>query len=692
MEEEILKLDIPFLKILEADDDLMLVELRLLHEGINRNNCDIDHECVLKSLPTIFNKYIIYRYANPYFKNDFDEHNRSQTDTSMEIAGHIPESSDVKFIQDNDKNYLVMQGIISKRYQPSVFEIIKNRGGEIKVSIEIGLVDSYKQANGIIVVKEFKFLGVTLLGEGFVEGIEGSKMNVVKYSIQDVENDYLHFSLNYKIPDKVKENSEFGLRLRKEHSRGGTSSGVAMAKYLIENKDASYGKVKKISEYFSKHSADISNTSNSPSNEYISNLIWGGKGSQEWVKNILENYEKEANVIMNSIGSKELEEKLWSKLSDFIYHDGSYVGKRYWIQEIYPDEKAMVVKDNQTNKFYKMGYSIDKEGDIKVREHERKEVDYRFEERPNTIKNAILFAKEDMGKSDEIKVEKSADAMSEKNWGEVDKSKLRKEILDAKNYKSLVHEVYLVVEDGWEDSPSSKLKYPVMLLEDGKLVYSRYGIASALGYAKANNDPEVIDKAEALYKKLKIDEKEGGKVVDNKLDKDNKEIKKIRDDADAMEDDKKEEMKNSSEIDKRAEKKLKDDVESDEDEMAKKFAKMEEELNAYKAKEEEALMAKEKEEVCAMIDKFKKLFKAEEIECAKKMAKADAEDLIKCKALEFVAKKFEDECEDEDKGADSEARFKSFSFGITPFKISATSDVVTKEDIVNKYVKKNNNI
>lgn len=115
------------------------------------------------------------------------------------------------------------------------------------------------------------------------------------------------------------------------------------------------------------------------------------------------------------------------------------------------------------------------------------------------------------------KVDKSKEAMSTKAWGEVDKAELRKKIMDASNRASLVKDVYMLVEDGWEDSPSEHLKYPVMDFEGDTLVYNRDGLASALGYAKKENETAVVTKVEKIYKKLDLEE--GGKEEDKKMSK-----------------------------------------------------------------------------------------------------------------------------------------------------------------------------
>lgn len=122
------------------------------------------------------------------------------------------------------------------------------------------------------------------------------------------------------------------------------------------------------------------------------------------------------------------------------------------------------------------------------------------------------FAKErieSMAKT--YKIDKSKEAMSEKAWGEVDKTAMRDKIMEADNKDSLVKAVYMLVEDGWEEAPSEHLKYPVMELKGDTFVYNRDGLASALGYAKKENETTVVNKIEKIYKKLDLDDNEGGK-------------------------------------------------------------------------------------------------------------------------------------------------------------------------------------
>ena len=84
--------------------------------------------------------------------------------------------------------------------------------------------------------------------------------------------------------------------------------------------------------------------------------------------------------------------------------------------------------------------------------------------------------------------------LSDKPWGDVDKSELLKAVMDK---PSLAKKIYLKVEPDWQEKPSERLSYPIA--DKSGTVY-RYGLASAMTYAKANNETEVINKLKKLYK------------------------------------------------------------------------------------------------------------------------------------------------------------------------------------------------
>lgn len=124
----------------------------------------------------------------------------------------------------------------------------------------------------------------------------------------------------------------------------------------------------------------------------------------------------------------------------------------------------------------------------------------------SNLKQFVEERKQSMAEKKTYKIDKSKEAMSTADWGDYDKAAMRDKIMEAKNRDTLVKSVYLLVEDGWKDAPSEHLKYPVMMLDGDKFVYNRNALSSALAYAKQNDETEVVNKIEAIYKKLDLDD------------------------------------------------------------------------------------------------------------------------------------------------------------------------------------------
>lgn len=107
-----------------------------------------------------------------------------------------------------------------------------------------------------------------------------------------------------------------------------------------------------------------------------------------------------------------------------------------------------------------------------------------------------------------IKIDNSIDsAVLTRPWGDVDKIKLRNDIMEASNSGELVKEAYLIVEENWEDAPSEALKYPHHEIMDGKLVVSKDGVQTALSFLM-RTDPENTEAKNHLkkhYRELDLD-------------------------------------------------------------------------------------------------------------------------------------------------------------------------------------------
>lgn len=130
------------------------------------------------------------------------------------------------------------------------------------------------------------------------------------------------------------------------------------------------------------------------------------------------------------------------------------------------------------------------------------------------LKKFVEERKESMAEKKTYKIDKSKEGMSDTPWGDVDKTSLRNKIMEATNKATLVKAVYMLVEDGWQDAPSEKLKYPVMQLKGDTFVYNKGGLSSALGYAKKENETAVVSKIEKIYKKLGLGKEEDAEMAE----------------------------------------------------------------------------------------------------------------------------------------------------------------------------------
>jgi hypothetical protein len=146
------------------------------------------------------------------------------------------------------------------------------------------------------------------------------------------------------------------------------------------------------------------------------------------------------------------------------------------------------------------------------------------------------------GKGEAIKVDKSFKAMDTGSWGNVDKTSLRNKVLNASNYKTLVNDVYALVEFGWEDAPSEHLKYPIMVIKNGVAVYNRYGLSAALQRAEGQNESGVVSKINGIYKSLGLDNENKSKEEKSSMAKKMKEGSSEEEKQESPEEEKKEDM------------------------------------------------------------------------------------------------------------------------------------------------------
>lgn len=154
--------------------------------------------------------------------------------------------------------------------------------------------------------------------------------------------------------------------------------------------------------------------------------------------------------------------------------------------------------------------------EMNIKRFSAENADDYYSKRNNNLKLFSERRKKELADKKTYKINK--EELKETPWGEVDKTDIRDKIMDAENRDELVKAVYGVVDDGWREAPSEHLKYPLMQLVGDTFYYNRNALSSALAYAKQNNEQEVINKVEKLYKDFDLVDEGGEKMAEKKFD------------------------------------------------------------------------------------------------------------------------------------------------------------------------------
>jgi hypothetical protein len=97
-------------------------------------------------------------------------------------------------------------------------------------------------------------------------------------------------------PAAVAEAAEKGLRLRREHGRGGTAVGVARARDLKNRRRLSKRTIERMNAYFARHEVDKEaqgfGDDADPSAGYVAWLLWGGDPGRDWARRVGEAFDR----------------------------------------------------------------------------------------------------------------------------------------------------------------------------------------------------------------------------------------------------------------------------------------------------------------------------------------------------------------------------------------------------------------
>lgn len=107
---------------------------------------------------------------------------------------------------------------------------------------------------------------------------------------------YAH--IDFTPPAGARKQAEQGLKLRREHGRGGTAVGIARARDISNGVELSPSTVRRMKAFFDRHASDSKaegfrqGEKGWPSNGVIANKLWGGPAGYSWAKKVVAQMER----------------------------------------------------------------------------------------------------------------------------------------------------------------------------------------------------------------------------------------------------------------------------------------------------------------------------------------------------------------------------------------------------------------
>lgn len=347
--KEILKITTKFTKIEDINPLVSRFGCNVVTHELLGNGYRFPRSVLEKMIPTLKASPVVTRY---YDEDDkFGGHQGDsvrlpkqgivQTDKVFP-CGFVDYQSEPVFKNVDNVEWLCCETILWTVRYPYLENI--GERDDVFQSMEVAI--NFHEENNEKVVDEAWVVGLCLIGispafknSGFYNmSLLDFSDNNLNLEVEELKKEYQSFKdkyneIDFSIPKKVKENAQKGLDLRKEYNRGGTSVGLAMARYIIKNEKATPEKIKKISQYFPRHSNDNLDEINPPSNGYIAWLLWGGSDGWKWSDNIVEKM-------------KEIDENY---------------SKTFMSMENLEKEDKVKVEDNNINNFQEEGDKMEKE-------------------------------------------------------------------------------------------------------------------------------------------------------------------------------------------------------------------------------------------------------------------------------------------------------------------------------------------
>ena len=210
---------------LRFKDDSRFVNciIKVCHDGLNKNNSSFDKEnmlrCAEQSLREcpILGSVVVDEETGERRLNGHDiDMSLEETENGYEVKvrhierifGFIPHDAKIwaEYNPENEKTYLLTTGVLWTNYLDDVEDILNRQDGQCDVSMEITVDSSAMGVEGEENIKDFRFLGITMLGSD--PAMELASLKIANFQMDELKTSLQEMMKMYAIEMEGGENMD----------------------------------------------------------------------------------------------------------------------------------------------------------------------------------------------------------------------------------------------------------------------------------------------------------------------------------------------------------------------------------------------------------------------------------------------------------------------------------------------------
>lgn len=195
----------------EGDSRFLVARLDVCHDMENYNGSDFAREDLLRCAEEtlrecpILGSVIVGDDGEKRLNGHDMDYELVETEDGYDVKvshiekifGFIPHDATISTEVIDGKTHIITNCVLWSNYLDDVKDILFKQDGNCPVSMEIEILDSFDNPNGALQIKDFKFLGVTMLHE--CPAMEGANLQLSNFSISDVKSELKDMMKQYSL-------------------------------------------------------------------------------------------------------------------------------------------------------------------------------------------------------------------------------------------------------------------------------------------------------------------------------------------------------------------------------------------------------------------------------------------------------------------------------------------------------------